>query len=386
MLERLLDGARSTGSVGALRVRASYQPTAGDGAKIAPPTYPNVGYLLEERYIDGEKRATVVVDSVQSEANRVEEALIDAIDAGAVELPYLVTEADIEGVKFRVTSLEAPHRSPDAYFRDSETLDGDAFDDSSIGQELRLADERHARALYRYSVTDLALGVWDSQRGGRGLRLPRAFTSEMIGLDPLLGARAAGRLDPYNIPSTQVFYDKADRATWSLDKADLAKDVKAATGKTSNVNHGNALASEAPGGVAVSSVERLAVLSLKVLRRLRFPDDTAADPAVDAAGRVVVAALVILADRLAFADASVYLRSGCDLTRVSEHAEWIGPSGAETAHLPDVDGALDLFADAVAHASSLGLEFAAPIVLRPKDNLRSLLALTFASAAPADEG
>ena len=383
MFEELLDGARVGGERGALRIRAIYQPTGGSGAKVSPPTYPNdTKYITEKRYLGGELTETVLIDAVQSQANRVEEALIDAVDDGIVALPYLVTEADINGVHFRVTSLDAPHRSPDAYFRDSETADGTAFDASDVGRALRAADERSARALYRHSPVDLTLGMWDSQRGGRGLRLPRAYTSEMIGVSPSRGARAAGRLDPYNIPTTEVFLAEGDPTHWSLNSADIKG--KSKKGKTSNVNHGNALASDAPGGFAVAEVQRLAVVSLKVLRRLRFPDGDQRSPDVDAAARTVLAALTIMGDRLAFSDSTLFLRSGCDLSLVSESAQWVGRGEPISVPLPSPGDAIALFKQAVDHAASLGLEFAEPVLLRPKANLHALLALSFSTPAQED--
>lgn len=387
MFDELLDGVKVGGASGALRIRASYQPTGGSGAKVSPPTYPgdrkgDWSYLSERRYLGGELTDTVLIDAVQSQANRLEEALIDAIDDGLVVVPYLVTEADIDGVAFRVTSLDAPHRSPDAYFRDSETNDGTAFDESPVGRSLRTVTERDALPLYRQSPTDLVLGVWDSQRGGRGLRLPRAYTSEMIGIAPSEGVRAAGRLDPYNIPTTEVFMEDGAPSNWSMDSS-LIKG-KSKKGKTSEINHGNALAPHAPGGFAVTEVQRLAVVSLKVLRRLRFPDGDRRSPEVDAAARAVLAALTILGDRLAFSDSTLFLRSGCDLALETESAEWIGRGASRPVPMPNPAEAIDLFRQAVAHAESLGLSFAEPVVLRPKANLRALLAQSFATPAKED--
>lgn len=388
MFEVLLKGVTTNGETGALRITSTYQPTAGHGAKIFPPTYKpdpklNPKYLFEHRYVDGERLEIVLIDSVQSQANRLEEGLVAAVDDSLVALPYLETSADIDGTPFRVTSLDAPHRSPDAYFRDSQTADGTPFDDSPVGKALRSADERNARAIYRYSPTDLVLGVWDSQRGGRGLRLPRAYTSEIIGLSPERGSRGAGRLDPYNIGKTDLHVVDGDRSKWALNAEDLPKGFKTKPSKPSEINHGNALAHalDAPGGVSVLEIRRTAIISLKVLRRLRFPDQGAVSAEADIAARAVLAALAILGDRLAFADSTLFLRSGCDLVVEHEKAEWVGRSGSVAIEVPDVDEALALYHQAVAHAESRGLSFADPVRLEPKANLRSLLALTFASPA-----
>jgi len=50
-----------------------------------PPTYPGeCRYLVEERVFDDSTHRTVLHDSYQSQANRVEEALLAAHDAGVL--------------------------------------------------------------------------------------------------------------------------------------------------------------------------------------------------------------------------------------------------------------------------------------------------------------
>jgi CRISPR-associated protein Csb1 len=386
--DRLVAACGRGSRTAAVRIVASYQPIGGLTAKVFPPTYPGQGYLLEERFVDGTLHGVVALDAVQSQANRLEEALLDAVEAGEISLPYIEVAAQVDGGAFRVTSLDAPHRSPDAYFRDAQTADGVAFDKSPVGQRLRAADDRHARAFFEHSPTDLVLGMWDSQRGGRGLRLPRAYSSEILALDPVVGKRGAGRLDPYNMQGGEVFYDKDDPSNWSFDPKRLSGGAKATKGKPSNVNHGNALASEAPGGVAVTSITRTAVLSLAVLQRLRFPTDDGVDgPATDVAARAVLAALALLGDRLAFSHAGLFLRSGCDLVMTGERLEWVNGGADPEPFELDADGARGLFERAVAGAAGRGLRFAGEVVrLEPAPNLRELIELNLSRPAPADAG
>jgi len=61
-----------------------YQPTGGLGDKVFPPTYEGGKYAMEKR-IDpatGEERQCVLLDSVQSQANRMELALLEIPDRG----------------------------------------------------------------------------------------------------------------------------------------------------------------------------------------------------------------------------------------------------------------------------------------------------------------
>jgi len=375
----LLEACTRRSKVGAIRISSTYEPVGGFTSKVNPPTYPDIGYLLEERYVDGAQRDVVALDSVPSQANRVEEALLDAAEAGEIPLPYLEVSAEFDGGSFRITSLDAPHRSPDAYFRDSVTSDGTPFDRSELGKRLRSATERDARAFFEHSPTDLLLGIWDSQRGGRGLRLPRAYTSEVIAIDPVVGKRAAGRLDPYNMTHGDgIVFDEKDKSNWSSGAGKLADGSNGKKAqKLSNINHGSALSGvdKTPGGVSVTAISRTAVLSLGVLQRLRFPsEDGSASADVDAAGCAVLAAIALVGDRLAFSGASTFLRSGCDLMMTSERLEWVRAGGdVETFELDDA-AAIALLEAALDGASSLGLAFADDIVrLQPADNLRQLI-------------
>ena len=65
-------------SAAALRLRAKLDGTGGDGGKVFPPTYVGGVYAVEDRRIDGHVVRCVLLDSVQSQANRLEDALLDA--------------------------------------------------------------------------------------------------------------------------------------------------------------------------------------------------------------------------------------------------------------------------------------------------------------------
>ena len=116
--QRLSAAASLEGDDAAIRVRATYEPGAGPGAKVSPPTYPLDGrgtpYLFETRRTTDRTREVVLLDSRQSQANRCEEALQDAIDDG-LGIPHLVLDVQTHDRTIRLTSLTVPHRSRDAY-------------------------------------------------------------------------------------------------------------------------------------------------------------------------------------------------------------------------------------------------------------------------------
>ena len=158
------------GTAAAFRCVTDYQPVGGAGDKVFPPTYEGGKYATEER-IDpatGEVRLCVLLDSVQSQANRMELALLESHRAGTVQLPLLVTRFDQEELlkKFTVTSLEAPHRVADALFRDS-LLNGMIFRQSNQGRILDTSEVRNATGLFGLCPTALIFGVVGLDRASR---------------------------------------------------------------------------------------------------------------------------------------------------------------------------------------------------------------------------
>ena len=168
------------------------QPAAGEGTKVFPPTHSGGVYATEQRRLPvkdkhGETKTVdcVLLDGVQSQANRIEEALQQAIDDGAIKMPLIVvnfgeTVADVQ----RVTSLQAPHRAADAILRDSliEQVDPNdkekklsiPFRKSEVGKAITDSSLANATGLFRYCPHARFLGVWDSTgpKGGLGRSLP----------------------------------------------------------------------------------------------------------------------------------------------------------------------------------------------------------------------
>ncbi len=322
----------------AIRITATYQPSGGPGSRVFPPTFPvsragESPYLLEDRAYDGQVRKAVVLDQVPSQANRCEEAIAAAWRRDQVRLPML--RLVHEGTaSFELTGLEAPHRAFDAYWRDS-MRDGKKFDATSIGKTLQAASLADASALLQYDPGTLVYGGWNSHRKGRPAKFPRLYSSEMIGWDPVPGVRKAGRMDPANLTGSHT----GDNDAWTYSpNAAKKKDAK-----LSKIGHGNIAPNAAHGGVTITQASRLGVLSLTATRRVRFGnrDESAQD-----AARVLLLALALLGDRLAFGGAGVWLRSGCDLVQETETLEWIGRGGVAEAFTLTAAEAIKLFNEA----------------------------------------
>ncbi|WP_049648999.1 type I-U CRISPR-associated RAMP protein Csb1/Cas7u [Kitasatospora sp. MY 5-36] len=394
LYERLAGAASGLSADGAIRIAAQYEPVAGVGAPVAPPTVKvkqmikdpatgkekegdGPGQLFEDRWVGGKEVQVVLLDQRQSQANRCETALLEAVDLGDAVVPHLALHVTAEGRALRMTNLDAPHRSRDAYFRDALDESGVKFDETDTGRALRDTGTGDVRAFLESAPSDLVFGLWDSHRKRRvQLKVPRTYTSEMVGLDPLRGVRAAGRFDKWNFPGDQVELT-ADgwRAVEGTGKKGKGKALKA-----SAVGHGMIPPVSGMGGVTVRAIERNATLAMAGLRALRFGD---APKEYVRAARALLAALALLGDRLAFAAPAVRLRSGCDLLLVSERIEWVGRGRegvavTEPLELDTAGQALELFEFARSRAEEAGLVWSKePVRLRPNAQVQQAIERSF---------
>jgi CRISPR-associated protein Csb1 len=231
-LAKLQEAVRSGAAV---RSRAALQPAGGEGTKVFPPTYAGAVYATERRRLPDYKDPVdcVLLDSVQSQANRMEEALQRAVDEGRLNIPLVevdFTSFDpgsgrdkalqlIEPVG-KVTSLQAPHRIADAILRDSVVEEEkkpfrakSEKDESEVGKELRRVTAQNATALFKLCPTALLLGMWDSTgpKGGLGVKFERAMVSEVVGINAERGVKTSSRIDPVAIQKDAgPLYRRAD--------------------------------------------------------------------------------------------------------------------------------------------------------------------------------
>lgn len=361
------------------RIITTYQPGGGEGSRIFPPTFPlapgdTSPYVEEERWRDGSAVRTVVLDQVPSQANRVEEALLLAQGAAEVKLPELRIVHREEVI---LTGLDLPHRVFDAYLRDT-TFEGVKFDRTEMGRAFQSADLADATEILRYDPGTLAFGGWNSHRRGRQAKFPRLYASEIVGWNPVLGGRRAGRMDPLNLTGARA----GDAADWTYLPVGT-KGPKAASSKLSEIGHGNVAPSKAHGGVTVSSATRFATFSITALQRVRF----GAMPAeVQRAARTLLAAYALLGDRLAFGGPGVWLRSGCDLAVVEETLEWVGRGGVVETFTLSPSSALALYEAARLQAEEAGVSLVLePIELVPTASLAAAIDFSLTKAEAAED-
>jgi CRISPR-associated protein Csb1 len=419
----------------ALRCRATLQPAAGEGTKVFPPTYAGAVYATEKRRLSGYKDPVdcVLLDSVQSQANRMEEALQQAIDAGRLNIP--VVEVDFtpyypgknqpEGMRLldpvgKVSSLQAPHRIADAILRES-LLDGQPFRQSRDGRRISAVHAREATALFELCPTALVFGMWDSTgpKGGLGAKFERALVSEIIGINATFGVRTASRVDPVIRKNPPLYETRtgdwtAIEAEAVQEGAETERKPKKYAKKLSELNLGNvtpdfvrysskSITSEnrqtidvmsddreyitagrvSPGGIIIERAEQTVVLSLAALRRLRFPlnderNDIPKAIKVDNAARTVLAALGLCAAALA-ADAGLDLRSRC-LLWPDEPLKWellAKPGEGPYPYELDSGAGIKLLNAALAEAKELGLSWREqPLQLKPSERLVRLVVMS----------
>jgi CRISPR-associated protein Csb1 len=367
------------------------------GDKVFPPTYEGGGYADEQRQVraaDGAVHTveTVLLDSVQSQANRMETAMLRAYDSGRLRMPLL--QVDFAGDRQdpilaevgRVTALEAPHRMCDAIFRDS-VHDGQPFRQSELGAKLDSAKAANATPVFELCPSALLFGFWDSTgpRGGGGAKLQRAIVSEIVGYESISGKRSSSRIDPLQIENNVEIYAKTGGG-WTFDaqQAEKEKSGEPKRLKPSEINHGNITPSLMHedkntrkqvfnhGGVTLAYAVQHTVLSLAALRRLRFPLDGVAKPQVDNAAHTVLAVLGLVA--ICLLDEDGYdLRSRCLLDGKPGTFEFIG-RGETSPFTLDANGATHLLAVAVQEAKRLNLPWSdEPITLQPSPNLSRLV-------------
>jgi CRISPR-associated protein Csb1 len=289
-----------------------------------------------------------------------------------------------------LTSLDVPHRLADAILRDSVLPAGTRFSKSDYARRWGRSNLWDATAVYELCPTALLFGMWGSpdKPGGLGAKFERAFVSEIVAVDvvdnrsaegngnerdDLVNKRAGFRIDPLNASKTVMVKPNDDGS------------FQVGAGKTrpSEINHGNIPFETANCGIRFRFAEQTTVISLGALRKLRFPINGKDDPAVDDAGRTVLAAMGLCAGVLA-AEANTSLRSRCHLWPVEE-GEWElvdKPGRPQQRFRMTADQAIALLNDAIVAASKAGLTWMEEkLTLKPSQELIDLIRQSQEAAA-----
>jgi len=306
-------------SAAGLRLRLRLQPLYGAGEVIFPCTVAGGKYQTSKRRIPGYEESVdcTIIDSVQSQANRMEDALLADIRSGSIFLPHVVTDfSKVEGLTKpigAITCFEAPHRVFDAILRDSVAGNGTHFPFTNEGKAATTANSRDASALFAISPASLLFGSWDSTgvSGGLGEKYTRCVVSELVAVSVERAIRSGTRIDPLN-SAGEIDPAAILKATKDPMWQDLAKNRKMK--KPSELNHSSVpweggSEREPHGGVTCDYIQQSTTLSLPALRQLGFP---IGNEERSAAARTVLAAIALHAAALNV-ERGWHLRSRCDL-------------------------------------------------------------------------
>lgn len=368
------------GSAAAFRSITKLQPIEGEGGKIFPATYSGGKYATEKRRLtdDGNEREVecVLLNSVQSEANAAELALLNAIERKQIKLPLLEVDFSEANGQFQkdlpnLTSLEVPHRLADAILRDSILSDGTRFNKSEYARRWGRSNLWNATAVYELCPTALVFGMWGSPEkpGGLGAKFERAYISEIVGVDALVVDERSGfRVDPISASSKVLLVRTVDGFQLAGEKAKNAI-------RPSELNHGNIVFDSTNGGVRCRFAEQTTVVSLGALRKLRFPSEGKNDTKRDDAARTVLAAIGLCAGVLA-SEHGTSLRSRCSLNPVAPRLWELldGPGAPAKTYAVDSAAAIALCNEAIAAAKGAKLEWMEEkLMLKPTPEMIALI-------------
>ncbi len=317
----------------AIVFRRKLLPVEGKDAWIFPPTFAKSQSAEEEEegtggdyqidlLPDDPRRNVCIIDSVGSQANRMEPVFKEERYAALVP-QLVVTMKDGDSVNI----LDAGHRAADAAFRFSTELGPklwDAFES--------IKKTRDYSKLARLAPTSLIFGVWDSR--GTGVKIQRIVRSVIRAYNVTEAKRYATYQAPYDYTAN------------GLISADLDK----GTGKNNPLSQEGfkfSLATGTHGGVQVGGdINQEAIINLVALRTLT--EDTHL--------KRYLFGLSLVA--LSYRDQQCFnLREGCLLraaTRVDYEGEWrkVGFDSSEEPISINHEDALSYAAAAKAHFAS----------------------------------
>ena len=322
-------------------LRACTKPTADSAISAVVDLIPDAGFsmnrVMPPIYIDGDKKKMhhiehradengkpvkiVILDSIQSTANRAELAALFAMQTNDLRMADITFK--VKALNNRdISILQLSHRIFDATLRDTE-IEGKTFVESDIGKKIYGSDLLVAmREVCRWSPASILLGGWCSHvNNTRAFKFPRLFQSEVIAGLVSETERTSSKVDPLQIEDVVDIYCKNGEfgKPWSLKEDDLVssnngkskKDKgKVEKKKASEIGHGPIPPSKVSGGVSVSWIQDRFNLSLH--RTFRYNTGT---PKED---QCVRAYLICLGLYMFLLKSQTYdLRSGCGLRRKS---------------------------------------------------------------------
>jgi CRISPR-associated protein Csb1 len=218
------------------------EPVAGKNASFQPPTYADHGYVISG--------AVAVIDSVQSQANRLEAIFTEG------EYTKLVPQILIKEEGGLTNLISIGHRLADAavLYSSGSPIASAAFE---------AAQHEDFTQIAKVNPTVLLLGVWDSRRTGVKIQRALGFSVDASGVTSVLDRAAQYRasIDPKTKSMLQSHHgsneDGSERKTRSKMSEEGFNDIPSFD--------------EGKGGVIAKEIVRRGVLNLSALRKYAEP-------------------------------------------------------------------------------------------------------------------
>ncbi|MDF7663609.1 type I-U CRISPR-associated protein Cas7 [Bifidobacterium sp. ESL0763] len=322
-----LNAAAKIGGPSTLSEKTMLEPAAGPEGIVAPAKYvddKSATYVFEDRFVDGQSKKTVLIDSRTSQNNRLEDYISKAIKEGhsvfskmpRIQVTYQSDDGAGEVREEHYLDVDLPHRAFDAHIRVG-LVDGVSTSQLPQYIEARNSTLADMRAIFDLSPITVAMGAWDSTRNKNQLRIASSFNGEIIGVlanqeDGKAVYRAGARVDPvaasikFNKSEAQEIENAIHDDLSEKTSGSFAKD-----GKGSTIGLGaippTAGRNSSLDGIAVSSVIRTHVLSFSTLRSMSFNAGKDGDEAI----RALLAAMLL--DAMAGSNTELNLRANCML-------------------------------------------------------------------------
>jgi CRISPR-associated protein Csb1 len=296
-----------------------------------PPTYANPSQRKGDPPVynidrfENAKHSVCVIDSIPSQANRIEPALGRVTDkeGKAIRLvPKVIVKALVDDEEKQVNLLEAGHRAADAVVQLSSLRE-------DITKAIKAYRDGNATEIAKIAPTSLVFGMWDSRESG--VKVPRLLNSIIRAYDVLEHRRSSQFNPSLDFEAAGVVPGKGDK-------------------KLSEVGMDGAPATFQHGGIeARSGICRDASLNLCTLRNIRGTDENQT-----LALQRYILGLSLIA--LTYFDGKIFnLRQGCQLVAIPEKPmirTFINADGSET---PFDDDAESVLAYAASTAAAFGV-------------------------------
>lgn len=362
--------ACSAGGSSVLTSVTELEAAAGPHGAISPAKFVSRSesvFAFEDRFIEGESRRTVLIDSKQSQLNRAEAALMQDINEGN-EILARIPRIEVDYGNNKVfTDLELPHRFADGHIR-AGSIEGKPATEYGAYISARNSTPRNMKPLLNLAPSALIFGGWDATRKTDQVRLRSALVGEIIGVlanqdrGESFSRRGGARVDPVAASvklNPEEFKKVVEAQENELSQGNVSKlneqVKKAKKGETvsaSPLGLGAIPPSlEALGGVACQRIIRSWVLSFAAIRQIRFGGSAEQD----IAGRALLAALGLAA--MARAERELYLRANCDLVEAGKPVVTLDMRYGEKRELDPitVEAADALLAEAIEKAAQCGI-------------------------------